>query len=105
MINIVNHPYLASLVSQTNWEDSGKFVALGELIDTLGFEGEKSITQNKVFLSLFRLLSLLERKPLSTSSKNSLKMFTQLFVFLNLPPMLNRVRDLQLPKLLTETAI
>lgn len=51
MINIVNHPYLASLVSQINWEDSGKFVALGELIDTLGFEGDKSGVQNKVKLS------------------------------------------------------
>lgn len=66
MINIVNHPYLGSLVSQINWEDSGKFVALGELIDTLGFEGEKSIAQNKVSLPLFRLSSLLERKRLLT---------------------------------------
>lgn len=66
MINIVNHPYLGSLVSQINWEDSGKFVALGELIDTLGFEGEKSIAQNKVSLPLFRLSFLLERKRLLT---------------------------------------
>ena len=31
MIDIVNHPYLGNLVSKVNWEDSGKFVALGEL--------------------------------------------------------------------------
>ena len=29
MINIVNHPYLANLVSQIKWDDSGKFIALG----------------------------------------------------------------------------
>lgn len=31
MIKIVNHPYLADLESQCNFEDSGKFIALGEL--------------------------------------------------------------------------
>jgi len=29
MIDIVNHPKLANLVSEVKWEDSGKFIALG----------------------------------------------------------------------------
>jgi len=31
MIKIVNHPFLAELEPKCLWEDSGKFVALGEL--------------------------------------------------------------------------
>jgi hypothetical protein len=53
MINIVNHPYLANLVSQINWEDSGKFVALGEVIDTLGFVGEDNTLMNKVRMNVY----------------------------------------------------
>jgi hypothetical protein len=37
MIKIVNHPYLGDLESQCNWEDSGKFLALGELFEQFGF--------------------------------------------------------------------
>ncbi len=54
MIDIVNHPYLGNLVSQINWEDSGKFVALGELIDTMGLVGDENVSQNKVISTLFR---------------------------------------------------
>ena len=32
MIHIVNHPYLADLESKVRWEDSGKFIALEEIL-------------------------------------------------------------------------
>ena len=50
MIKIVNHPFLAGLTHECRWEDSGKFVALGELFEQLGFTDEDSLQQNKVII-------------------------------------------------------
>ena len=62
MIKIANHPYLAELETTLDWDDSGKFVALGELFETLGFSGENVNNQNKVFLFIFRQLFLLRKR-------------------------------------------
>ena len=64
MIKIANHPYLAELEEKLEWDDSGKFVALGELFETLGFSGENVNSQNKVFLLIFRRLSSLRKRQL-----------------------------------------
>jgi hypothetical protein len=71
MIHIVNHPYLADLESQVRWEDSGKFIALGEIFENIGLTETDSVGQNKVNLSLFRSSSLQEKKPPSTSSNDT----------------------------------
>ena len=57
MIHIVNHPYLADLESKVSWEDSGKFIALGEIFENLGLTDKDTMAQNKVVSS-----------PLSSSS-------------------------------------
>jgi hypothetical protein len=50
MIKIVNHPSLLGV--DCTWNDSGKFIALGELFEQLGFTEEDSLLQNKVHLQL-----------------------------------------------------
>lgn len=57
MIKIVNHPFLADLEPKCVWEDSGKFVALGELFEQFGFTEDDSIQHNKVIVVTFRLSS------------------------------------------------
>jgi hypothetical protein len=59
MIKIVNHPGLLGV--ECTWNDSGKFLALGELFEQLGFTEEDSLLQNKVNYYLFRLSFLLKK--------------------------------------------
>lgn len=69
MRKILNHPNLVG--SKGSWEDSGKFNALNELFDQLGFRDEISSTQNKVNISIFRQSSSLGQLLPSNLSKNS----------------------------------
>lgn len=62
MVKIVNHPYLADLESQCNFEDSGKFIALGELFEQFGFTEEDTLQHNKVFVSLLQVLIFAKEK-------------------------------------------
>ena len=48
MRKILNHPNLVG--ENGNYEDSGKFIALNELFEQLGFREEESAIQNKVHI-------------------------------------------------------
>ena len=48
MRKILNHPNLIG--ANGSYEDSGKFVALNELFEQLGFREEESVVQNKVLM-------------------------------------------------------
>ena len=47
MRKILNHPNLIG--KNGGYEDSGKFIALNDLFEQLGFREEESTVQNKVF--------------------------------------------------------
>jgi hypothetical protein len=48
MRKILNHPIEVSLNDKYKWDDSGKYLALQELFEQLGFNEEDSLVQNKV---------------------------------------------------------
>jgi hypothetical protein len=48
MRKILNHPIEISQNDKYKWDDSGKYVALQELFEQLGFNEDDSLVQNKV---------------------------------------------------------
>ena len=56
MRKILNHPIEVAQNDKYKWDDSGKYVALQELFEQLGFGEDDALVQNKVFyISQLRL--------------------------------------------------